>query len=266
MLANYHTHTTFCDGSASPEEMVVSAIEEGFDAIGFSGHGYTPFDLRYCMKDTEKYCAEIGALKECYKDKIQIYLGVEEDAYSYVDRSKFDYIIGSCHYFCVDGVYYPIDSSYDHFKTCLTTFQNDILALSNAYYSYFCDYIVSRKPDIIGHFDLITKYDEMDEQRFLNNPAYLKLSEEFLQKAIGAEILFEVNTGAIFRGYRSTPYPYTNLLHLIKKHRGNVILSSDSHKPEALSHGFSEARKMLKDIGFTYVYVLYDNQFQKDTL
>ena len=63
MLANYHTHTSFCDGKNTPEEIVLYAIEKGFTSIGFSGHGYTPFDLRYCMKDTEGYIKEISRLK-----------------------------------------------------------------------------------------------------------------------------------------------------------------------------------------------------------
>ena len=56
---NFHTHTTFCDGKNTAEEVVLSAIEKGFSAIGFSGHGYTPFDLRYCMQDMEGYIKEI---------------------------------------------------------------------------------------------------------------------------------------------------------------------------------------------------------------
>ena len=59
MLTNYHTHTTYCDGNNTPEEVVKAAIDMGFDAIGFSGHGYTDYDLSYCMKDTQKYLAEI---------------------------------------------------------------------------------------------------------------------------------------------------------------------------------------------------------------
>ncbi len=39
MIANFHTHTVFCDGRNTPEEVVLSAIEKGFSAIGFSGHG-----------------------------------------------------------------------------------------------------------------------------------------------------------------------------------------------------------------------------------
>ena len=69
MIYNYHTHTTFCDGDSSPEEVALYAIDRGFDAIGFSGHGNTPFDLRYCMTDVEGYKADIKRVKDKYKNK-----------------------------------------------------------------------------------------------------------------------------------------------------------------------------------------------------
>ena len=59
MLTNFHTHTVFCDGKNTPEEMVLSAIEKGFTALGFSGHGLTSFDPGYCLRDTAGYRAEI---------------------------------------------------------------------------------------------------------------------------------------------------------------------------------------------------------------
>ena len=92
ILANYHTHSTFCDGKNTPEEIVLAAIDRGFSAIGFSSHGYTPFDLRYCMKDTDGYLREIRRLKDVYKQKIQIYLGLEEDAHAPANRADFEYI------------------------------------------------------------------------------------------------------------------------------------------------------------------------------
>ena len=67
MLTNYHTHSTFCDGKSTPEEIVKAAIAEGFDAIGFSGHGYTEYDLRYCMRDVAGYITEIVRRREIYK-------------------------------------------------------------------------------------------------------------------------------------------------------------------------------------------------------
>lgn len=264
MLTNFHTHTTFCDGENTPEEIVLYAINEGFSSIGFSGHGFTEFDLRYCMKDIEGYILEINRLKEKYGKKIQIYLGVEEDAFSHVNRENFDYMIGSSHYFHVDGKYYPIDSNHDYFKKCLEIFNYDIQKLSKTYYERFCDYILKRKPDIIGHFDLITKFDEIDTQYFLNNSKYFEIADKYIQKALKSNAVFEVNTGAISRGLRTTPYPHEKLLYTLKRNEAKVMLNSDSHNIKTLDYNFKETKKMLRDIGFEYVYVLFDNTMKKN--
>ena len=66
ILADFHTHTTYCDGKNTPEEMVRAAIAKGMTKIGFSGHSHTAFDESYCMstEGTEAYRQEIAALKE----------------------------------------------------------------------------------------------------------------------------------------------------------------------------------------------------------
>ncbi len=263
MLANYHTHTTFCDGKNTPEEIVLYAIEKGFSSIGFSGHGYTPFDLRYCMKDTEGYIKDISRLKDKYNKKIEIYCGVEEDSFSYVDRSKLDYIIGSSHYFHLNDKYYPIDSNYDYFKKCLDVFDYDVTKLSETYYSTFVRYIIERKPDIVGHFDVITKFDEIDTMRFLNNSEYFKIAEKYLKKAIVADVIFEINTGAIARGIRKTQYFGEKLLYTLKKNGGKVTLSSDSHNIDTLSFYFEDTKIFLRDIGFDCIYELCQGKFKK---
>ena len=266
MLTNYHTHTTFCDGKNTPEEIVLYAIEKGFKAIGFSGHGYTPFDLRYCMKNTEEYINTISRLKEKYKGKIQIYCGVEEDAFAPIDRQKFDYIIGSSHYFRVEDSYYPIDSDYEYFKKCLKVFDYDVEKLAETYYCSFVEYISKRNPDIVGHFDLITKFDEMDTSYFLHNGTYMKIAEKYISLAAQNDVIFEVNTGAVSRGLRKAPYPAENLLHILKKQNAKLILSSDSHSADTLDFYFAEATQILKDVGFTRVYELYDGKFAEKRL
>lgn len=266
MLSNFHTHSTYCDGKNTLEEIVLSAIEKGFSSLGFSGHGFTSFDSTYCMKETDKYIAEIKALREKYKKDIQLYIGVEEDAFYPLDHSPFDYVIGSSHYFNIDGTYYPVDSNPDCFKKCLELFKGDVLNLANSYYSAFCDYILKHKPDIVGHFDLITKFDEMDASQFLENEKYNALAESFIKTAAKSGSLFEVNTGAISRGYRTSPYPAKNLLYTLKNEGAGLVLCSDSHAADTLDCFFKESRLMLKDIGFEYVYTLYNGEFVKDML
>ena len=260
-LSNLHTHSTFCDGKNTPEEIVLAAIDKRFSSIGFSGHGYTPYDLRYCMKDTEGYIAEINRLKAKYQGRIKILLGIEEDAFAPVDRKKFDYIIGSSHYYFVDGKYLPIDSSYDYFKACLEAFNYDAVRMAEVYYGRFYDYLKARKPDIIGHFDLITKFDELDKSLFLENAKYREIAENYALKINELGCVFEVNTGAITRGMRKTPYPSEHLLHALKKQDVKLTLSSDSHTVATLDGAFEETADYLYDLGFRYAYVLSDSGF-----
>ena len=260
LLTNYHTHTTFCDGKSSAEEIVHAALEGGFDAIGFSGHGYTAFDTRYCMKNTEGYCAEIVRLKEKYKKDIEIYLGVEEDAAYPLDRTRFDYRIGSSHYFCVDGAYYPVDSSYEHLKKCVAVYGGDVLRMAEDYFSFFCSYILTYRPDIIGHFDLLTKFDEI-EPLFLSNAEYRAIALKYARVAAKSGAIFEVNTGAVSRGYRTSPYPHEELLFALKKEGARVMLSSDSHNKDTLAFGFDAAKALLRTVGFTTSVHLYHGVF-----
>lgn len=261
MLANYHTHSVFCDGQNTLEEIVKSAIARGFDAIGFSSHGYTPYDERYCMKDTAGYIREARALQAAYRDKIEICLGVEEDAFAPVDRSSFDYIIGSSHYLRVGGDYLAIDSSREHFERCLDAFGGDVLRLAESYYSAFCTYIHTRRPDVIGHFDLITKYDELQDSLFLENAAYRALAERYVSLAADAECIFEINTGAIARGLRRTPYPSENLLYVLRKKGARILLSSDSHAKDTLDFAFDETKARLREIGFLEITTLKAGKF-----
>ena len=266
MLANYHTHTTFCDGKNTPEEIVLACIERGFCAIGFSGHGYTPYDLHCCLRDTEGYIAEITRLKKKYEGKIEVFLGIEEDAFAPVDRRPLDYLIGSCHYMRHSGGYHSLDWKPEKFRACLDLYDGDYLQMAEEYYDAFCTYLESRRPDIIGHFDLLTKFDESDGYGMLADPRYREIAERGLARAARVGSVFEVNTGAISRGFRRDPYPSPHLLHLLHRLGGEVILTADAHTTEHLSFGFDEARAALREIGFRHVRLLRSGAFVKDAL
>lgn len=83
MKYNYHTHTELCNhAKGSNEEFVLAAIEAGFDEIGFADHSPWPFEnfvsgMRMTADELEMYCRSVKALKEKYKDKISIKLGLE---------------------------------------------------------------------------------------------------------------------------------------------------------------------------------------------
>jgi histidinol-phosphatase (PHP family) len=240
---------------------VLQAIDFGFDALGFSGHGYTSQDSTYCMQNTKAYIEEVKRLKEKYAKKIQIYVGVEEDSREYVNRDDFDYIIGSSHYVAKDGQYFSVDHSHEYFKKALESFNGDYMAYAKNYYERLVGYLVERKPDVIGHFDLITKFDELESSVYLENPEYKKLAQESLLKAIKSQSIFEVNTGAIARGYRTEPYPEKWILKKIKEKGGKIILSSDCHKKEMLDCYYEQAIEYIKDCGFDEIHYFDGEKF-----
>ena len=63
-LQNLHTHTTYCDGNNTPEEMVQKALELGFDTLGFSIHAYMWYSEIMSKRGDQspKYIEEIKRL------------------------------------------------------------------------------------------------------------------------------------------------------------------------------------------------------------
>ena len=110
-MTDLHTHTTFCDGTDTPEDMVLSALEKGMDCLGFSGHSYTFFDESYCMSPlgTAAYQGEILRLRREYGSRLRILCGVEQDYWSAETTAGYDYVIGSVHYLKLGDGYLPVD-------------------------------------------------------------------------------------------------------------------------------------------------------------
>ena len=107
ILGDYHVHTSFCDGTASPAEMAAAAFRQGLSALGFSGHSHTAFDGSWCMSSagTAAYRAEVSRLREAYAGRMKVLCGVEQDYYSEEPTQGYDYVIGSVHYLRAKGEY-----------------------------------------------------------------------------------------------------------------------------------------------------------------
>ncbi|MBO7390848.1 MAG: histidinol-phosphatase HisJ family protein [Clostridia bacterium] len=248
MTRDLHTHTLYSDGKATPEEMILSAIEKGLDAIGISDHVYTFFDESYCMKKerTGEYLAEIFALKEKYAGKITVKCGVEYDLFSTESTAPFDYAIGSLHYLKCGETYYPIDCSKEGFLTLAREgFKGDYYALAEAYFSLMSAYAQREDIDIIGHFDLIAKYNEGNTLFDETHPRYLAAAKAAADALLAAGKTFEINTGAIARGYRSAPYPAPAIYAYLRERGAKFVLSSDAHAPANIAFSFEEYRDFV---------------------
>ena len=251
---NLHSHTTYCDGQNTAEEMVLAAIERGFDIFGFSGHSYLTFDDSWCMskENTRKYYEEIQLLKAKYKDQITILCGIEQDYLSDTSTDEYDYIIGSVHVIPKNGEYISVDYTAENLIENINKHYNgDALSLAEDYFEMIGNVHKKTKCHIVGHFDLLTKFNEKTPIFDTSHPRYIEAAEGALSKLIEANVIFEVNTGAISRGYRTSPYPSKELLIKIKEAGGKVILSSDTHSVKTVDAGYEDAIALLKDCGFT---------------
>lgn len=251
--SDYHCHTLYCDGADSPLEMIRSAIKNNMDSLGFSGHSYTAFDSSWCMtlNDTRNYIKEINRLKEEYKDELTVLCGVEQDYYSKEDTEAFDYVIGSVHYILSDHIYIPVDETEEILTEAADTFfDGDIYKLTESYYETVSDLYRKTNCDIIGHFDLITKFNEGMTLFDESHPSYIKAYRKAIDSLIPFNKPFEVNMGAMIRGYRSHPYPNPDVMKYIHDQGGSFILNSDSHGKDSLCYQFDLWEEKLKALGY----------------
>ena len=247
-LFDLHVHSVFSDGRDTPRDIVISAIEKGIKTLGFSDHSYTEFDERYCIQRNKQaeYIRTINELKNEFSDKIKILCATEQDFYSTAPTSGYDYVIGSVHYVLIDGEYIPVDETADILKQAADKyFSGDILSLCEAYFENVGEVYEKTKCDIVGHFDLITKFNEQEQLFDENDPRYIRAYRKAVDKIITDCKVFEINTGAISRGYRTTPYPSENIRRYIRQKGGKFILSSDSHQKETLCFEFDKFRNLL---------------------
>ena len=247
ILKDFHTHTSYSDGKNTPEEMLLSAIEKGLTDYGFSEHGYTSFDLRYCLtlEKTKLYKAEILRLKEKHKDKINVHLGIELDVFSDHPTEGYEYVIGSVHYVRKNGEYRPIDEKPHELESiCREWYGGDYYAFAEDYFKT-CTLLAKKKINIIGHFDLITKFNEGNRLFDTAHPRYLVAAKSAIDKLLPLGVPFEINTGAISRGYRTSPYPAPQLIDYIKNKGGSLILNSDTHDKDNICFQFDKWEHLL---------------------
>ena len=241
-----HVHTTHCDGKNTPEEMVLAAIERGCPELGFSAHSPMPWDSGYTLRDPDGYADTVNALREKYSDKIKLYLGIEQDIFSETKTDRYEYVIGSVHYVLKSGTEISVDKSLDTIiEAVKSIYGGDPYAYVEDYYATVAEVYDRTSCDIIGHFDLLTKYIERDDIISIKHPRYRAARDAALERLLATPAIFEVNTGAIHRGYRTTPYPDDETLERIAASGKPIVVNSDSHSANTVDFLIDETADRL---------------------
>lgn len=237
MKQDLHTHTCFSDGQNTPEEMVKAAIEKGMDVIGISDHSYTWFDESYCLpkKMICTYRKAVAALRALYAGQIEVRCGIEQDYYCEESTQGYDYVIGSVHYIRLGEEFIPVDETPDILQAAADRyFDGDIYCIVEEYFRTVADVVRRTGCSIIGHFDVITVFQEKMPFLDLNHPRYRAAWQAAADELLKTGVPFEINSGAINRGYRTVPYPSPEIQAYIRARGGTFLNSSDSHATKTL--------------------------------
>jgi len=207
-----HMHSAFSDGKNTAEEMVQAAVRLGLECVGLSEHSHTVGDdCGMTEEGTRAYRAEMDRLKEKYAGQIRILCGLERDYYS-DDTLDYDYVIGSVHWIRMeDGHRLPIDWTAEKLRQFTEKyFRGDWYAMAEAYYEL--------------------------EAQVVEENAWKQAADRLLETGKP----FEINTGAMSRGYRSEPYPAREIRDYIRARGGKLVLSSDSHRADTIAWKFGD--------------------------
>ncbi|MDO4616411.1 MAG: histidinol-phosphatase HisJ family protein [Lachnospiraceae bacterium] len=278
LKANFHTHTNLCDGSNSPREVAEQALQLGFHTLGFSGHMDPDIHM-----DLPNYLREIKMLQKEYEDRMEILCGIELDLVyaeevfgsgwdgSYrplcVDpadetAADLDYIIGSTHFIQnADGGLIPVDNQWSMLKEgCENYYGGDYYKLAAAYYEQEAAVYDKTNCSFVGHFDLITRFNDSDHFLDESDPRYTAPALTAMEHLVQQGVPFEINCGAVNRGRKKELYPNLFLLKALKDFGGEILINSDAHQKELLNGAFDQAVNAAIAAGFDHILVLGRNQ------
>ena len=254
LLSDSHIRTMFSsDSEENPVNVVNNAISLGFKHICFTDHndfdapledGKVMFDL-----DFPEYIKYFQNLKESYKDKINIHIGVEQglcrsaaDRINDYDKNHIlDFIIGSSHLVYGNDPYYPKFWE-----------GRNIDEVINAYYESILDNLdTCNNFDIYGHIDYIIRYIP-DKSYKYNYKNFSDIIDEVLKKIIYNGKGIEINTAGLRYGLNATN-PSAEIVLRYRELGGEIItIGSDAHYSRDIGSGFDIAYDMLKSCNFKY--------------
>lgn len=252
MFSDYHLHSDFSGDCQVPmENMIKSAIEKKIQRLCFTEHHDLDFPhptIDFTL-NIEQYFTGLLKYKEQYKDQIDILAGIElgMQKHLYPTLSKivaehpFDFILASNHLAngldVYEKIYFEERSQY---KGYLEYFEDMLRNVTN-----YTDY------DSYGHLDYVIRYGDFDSKK-LAYQDFKDVLDEILKKIISNGKGIEVNTS----GYRynlGEPHPSRSILSHYKQLGGEIItIGSDAHHPKHLGHRFTEAKTLLREVGFTH--------------
>lgn len=254
-----HIHSEFSiDGKDSIDEICKTAIEKGATAITITDHalpmpeGVTNYThIENCVKAAREIAPK-------YKDKLLVLVGAErDDEYPAEYRERFydfdlDCVLGSAHSKPTFSNYFA-EYGYKDIKDCSVDAPKELLAqVVKKYYHRLTKLAFYADVDVITHLTFLFRYINGYNKRGLEIEPFYPEIDNVLKGVIETGKALEINTSGKALEWNQF-MPNAEILKRYHDMGGRIItLGSDAHKKENIAFAFTEAIKMLKDIGFTH--------------
>ncbi|WP_296559449.1 histidinol-phosphatase HisJ [uncultured Acetobacterium sp.] len=280
LLANYHVHSDYCDGKNTLEEMVTAGIASGLTSMGLSSHLSLPFPNDWTMKEEnlENYLNDVKLLKDKYSSQIELYCGLEIDFF--IDRQdisdlakavipRLDYTIMAVHTIGITtgaDVSY-IDESQQNFEQGIKKYYaGDNQAFIKDYYQGIAKMVSMFEPDILGHLDLVKKYNH--DNRFFHEQDtwYQETVKDCLDQIATKNTRIEINTGTNLRIPGVGRYPSDWMMPEMKKRNIPITIGSDSHSTAGIVFEYDEAEAYITACGYHEYWVLRKGRWDAQPL
>ncbi|MHA0856715.1 histidinol-phosphatase [Paenibacillus sp. CMAA1364] len=263
MKFDIHTHHYRCghaDGNI--RDYIESAISSGLQVIGISDH--TPYfyeqedrafpKITMAKSELTHYVQEVLALKEEYKDNIDVLLGIESDYF--VNQAElyartlaqypFDYIIGSVHQVRDLSIFNK--NRWNHLN------ENQQIEVKEEYYRLIQASAKSGIFQILGHIDAMKGY----YPAFSDIPAN-QVIDDTMKVVSACGVAIEINTSGKTKRCGGW-YPSNALLERALHYGVDVTFGSDAHVPDRVGDEFMDVRTTLQDIGYKQWVYYKDKQ------
>ena len=234
MRADYHVHTEFSDDSDyAMENVIEDAITRGLDEICFTDH--VDYGVKKDWDEPGGMFYRKGGAGEPAEIGMQAH--TIEKYEKLFARYPFDFIILSVHE-VEDKEFWTQDFQRGRTQQEYNErYYEELLYLVQNYHNY----------SVLGHMDLITRYDRAGNYPFEKlKPILTKILKTVIADGKG----IEVNTSSHRYGL-SELTPSRDILKLYRELGGHMLtIGSDSHKPEHLGAFVDETKQELKALGF----------------
>lgn len=252
-LSDGHVHTKLCrHATGEMEEYVLSAIKCGLREIIFLEHMEegikSPIITWLSEEDFDLYFIEGHRLKEKYKEKIQVKLGVEL-GYNALCRSKlldriqarqWDKISLSYHFYPVAGE--------PHINLLSRSPQNTIRVrqrhphqIAKAYLEGLIDAVDYFPGHTLSHLDAALRH--IPEINFAKH--HLPLVKRLLEAVKKKGMSLELNTSGY--EYQTDCFPEKAIIRLAKNMDIPFVVGSDAHKPQDVGRHFNRVTQTLQE-------------------